>query len=64
MYVTIETGSCVGCGSCEAICPAVFTMTDHGVAQATLEVDASHLKDIKDAIKMCPVNCIFLDEED
>lgn len=63
MYVTVEAGSCVGCGSCEAICPDVFSMNDHGVVQATLEVDPSHLSDVKDAIKMCPVNCIFLDEE-
>ncbi len=63
LYVTIETASCVGCGSCEAICPDVFTMNDHGVAQATPEVSAEHLSDVKDAMKMCPVNCIFVDED-
>lgn len=63
LYVTIETASCVGCGSCEAICPEVFTMNDHGVAHAVAETDHKHLADIKDAMKMCPANCIFVDED-
>lgn len=63
LYVTIETASCIGCGSCEAICPDVFTMNDHGVAQAISEVSADYLVDIKDALKMCPVHCIFMDED-
>lgn len=63
LYVTIETASCVGCGSCEAICPDVFTMNDHGVAHAIAETTIEHLSDIKDAMKMCPANCIFVDED-
>lgn len=63
MYVAVEEGSCVGCGSCAAICEDVFAMTDLGTARATKAVTAETLADVKDAIKMCPVNCIFWDED-
>ena len=36
MYVTIDESACVGCGSCEALCPAVFAMTDRGTAEPIL----------------------------
>ena len=37
MYVLIDEGACVGCGSCEALCPDVFVMNDRGTAEAIAE---------------------------
>lgn len=63
MYVAIESGTCVGCGSCEAICPEVFSINAHGIAQTTDSIDESQMAQVKKAARMCPVNCIFIEEE-
>lgn len=63
LYVTIESASCVGCGSCEAICPDIFSINNHGIAHAISETTEQYRAAIKDAIKMCPTKCIFLDED-
>lgn len=63
MYVTIAEGACVGCGSCEALCPEVFQMTDRGTAEAISEVTEATLADVKEAINMCPMDCIHWDND-
>lgn len=62
MYVTIDESICIGCGSCEAVCPAVFAMTDRGTAEAIAEATEETTADVKEAMKMCPMNCIHWDE--
>lgn len=62
MYVTIDEGLCVGCGSCEALCPDVFAMNDRGTAEPIAEATEANKADVEEAIKMCPMNCIAWDE--
>lgn len=62
MYVTIDESACVGCGSCEALCPAVFTMTDRGTAEPIAEATEENKPDVEEAMKMCPASCISWDE--
>jgi ferredoxin len=53
---------CISCGSCEAICPKVFEVTDiarvkpHGDLEENAEL-------IREAADMCPVSVIKVDEE-
>lgn len=61
-YATIEESACIGCGSCEALCPDVFAMTARGTAQATCEVTDATKAAAQKAINMCPVRCIYWDE--
>ena len=63
MYVSIESGTCVGCGSCEAICPEVFSLNSHEIAQAVEDISEKYFSNVRKAARMCPVNCIFLEEE-
>ena len=63
MYVSIESGACVGCGSCEAICPEVFTLNSHDIAQAIEDIAEENFSKVRKAARMCPVNCIFIDED-
>jgi len=62
MYATIESG-CIGCGSCEALCPEVFRMNDEGLAEAYVNpVPAENEAAAKEAADMCPVNVILLED--
>lgn len=51
--------NCIGCGLCASTCPAVFEMTDEGVAKATeMEVPADALDAAAEAQGGCPVSAI------
>lgn len=52
-------GNCIGCGMCEGTCPAVFHMTDEGVAMAIdTEVDPTVEGLAQEAMAGCPVGAI------
>ena len=56
-YVVNE--GCIGCGLCEGTCPAVFSMTDSGVAVAiSEEVPEGELDSAEEAKNGCPVGSI------
>ncbi|HHY26590.1 MAG TPA: ferredoxin [Desulfitobacterium dehalogenans] len=61
MYATVES-DCIGCGSCEAVCPEIFRMNDDGLAEAYVNPVPSELEEkAKEAADMCPVNVIILE---
>ena len=53
--------NCIGCGLCPSICPAVFTMTDEGVAAARDEIAPDQEGMVREAADGCPVNAIEVD---
>lgn len=53
--------NCIGCGLCPNLCPAVFTMTDAGTAEAQGEVTAELEAQTREAADACPVDAIELD---
>ena len=54
----VNQETCIGCGTCESICPAVFKMADDGKAHVQ-EADFAANKDaIQQAIDACPVDAI------
>ena len=52
--IKIDEEKCIGCGSCESVCPKGFEMKD-GKAY----VKNSNASRIKEAIDICPVNAII-----
>ena len=48
--------SCIGCGACESICDAVFSIEDKAVVNAA-EVEAN-ADAVKEAAAACPVEAI------
>ncbi|MFA5029937.1 MAG: ferredoxin [Patescibacteria group bacterium] len=57
--------SCIGCGTCESICPAVFKVTekDGRMVAIVLEADlAAEKAKIEESISSCPVQAITLGE--
>ncbi len=61
MYATVES-DCIGCGSCEAVCPEIFRMNDDGLAEVYVNPVPAELEEsAKEAADMCPVNVIILE---
>jgi len=57
----IEPG-CVSCGSCEVICPQVFKL--NRTATVLANVDLEKYKElIQEAVDLCPVQVIVIDED-
>lgn len=51
------TDDCIACGTCEGICPEVFTVTDK--SNVTPGVDFNEYEEeIKEAVDSCPVEAI------
>ncbi len=54
MAIKIDKEKCIGCGSCEAICPEAFEMKE-GKAHSK---GSGKGKCVKDAADSCPVQAI------
>ena len=55
MNVTVND-SCIGCGACESICDAVFSVD--GVATVNTASVAANEAGVKEAADSCPVSAI------
>ncbi|MFW8600530.1 ferredoxin [Desulfobacterota bacterium M19] len=53
----IDTWTCSKCEGCVEVCPAVFRMNDAGNIEV-VELDAYPVKEVDEAIKCCPADCI------
>lgn len=53
----VDRNACIGCGTCVAICPAVFQIKDDGKSDVVDPAGAGEA-DIQQAIDSCPVQCI------
>jgi ferredoxin len=61
MYAAVNS-ACVGCASCEAICPQVFRMNSYEIAEAYLNpVPLEAEKSCQQAANICPVGAITLE---
>ncbi len=54
---------CISCGTCEAICPKVFEVKDVAYVKDDAEIEGNE-EDIREAVDMCPVSVIEIDEEE
>ena len=56
--IIINKETCIGCGSCEAVAPSLFTMKDGKAIAKKKEVLGADLKKAKEAEEICPVQAI------
>ena len=56
--VSINKEECIGCGSCESICPEVFEMKDDMKAYVKKGKEKSNAPCVKEAIDICAVEAI------
>tara|TARA_Y100000310_G_C20686057_1_gene819063 strand:- start:1391 stop:1561 length:171 start_codon:yes stop_codon:yes gene_type:complete len=54
MIIKVDKEKCIGCGTCESVCPAVFGMKE-GKAYVKKQSDD---KCVKEAEEACPVDAI------
>jgi ferredoxin len=65
MKVRVDAETCIGCATCEGICPEIFEMTDEDKAIAKVEeVPPEHEDACRDAAEQCPVEAILVEEDE
>jgi ferredoxin len=63
MKVIVDQEKCIGCGLCEADCPAVFVMTADNLATVIADPVPIDQEELCEATaKNCPVEAIMVDD--
>jgi len=62
MAVHIDEDECIGCGTCEEICPEVFKLNTDTEKAEVIMPEGGPEDLIEEAIDNCPASCIY--EED
>jgi ferredoxin len=57
----VDEDLCTGCGSCEAICPAVFEVGDDGISHVIDPKGCEAAGCCVEAAEECPVDAITLE---
>jgi ferredoxin len=60
--VTIDEDECIGCGSCEEICPEVFKLNEETEKAEVIKPEGGPEDLIQEAIDTCPVSCIHWED--
>jgi ferredoxin len=56
--VFIDEEECIGCGTCEEICPEVFKLNEKTDKAEVINQEGAPEDRIEEAIEACPVECI------
>ncbi len=60
--VYIDEDECIGCASCEEICPEVFRLNEETEKTEVILPEGGPEDLIEDAMETCPVECIHWKE--
>ncbi len=67
--IKLEREKCIGCGSCQALCPSHFELIDDGKShikgaekKEIEELEVSKLGCAESAAEACPVQCIYIEK--
>lgn len=70
MKIKVERSKCISCGSCAAVCPAYFEMSDEGKAHLKNSKSVGENEELeitepgcaRDAADVCPVQTIKISD--
>ena len=57
--VIIDEDECIGCGSCQEICPKVFHLNKKIEKSQVIKPEGGPEDLIEEAMGECPMSCIF-----
>ena len=69
--IKLEREKCIGCGSCQAICPKFFELKEDGKSSVVGaqrdsagndELETEKIECAKSAAEACPTQCISIDK--
>jgi len=66
--IKLEREKCIGCGSCQAICPKYFELIDDGKSHIKGSTETDHIEELEtsdldsaeSASEACPAQCIHI----
>ena len=64
MKIKIDQETCIGCGSCQAVCPDVFEMKGDDNKAYVKENEVDKVECVQEAIDICPVQAIEVETKD
>ena len=62
MTVYIDEDECMGCGTCEELCPEVFRLNTDTEKAEVIKPEGGPEDLIEEAIDSCPASCISLED--
>ena len=62
MKIVFEREKCIGCGSCEAICPKYWKVAQDGKAEFLGSPELEDIDCNQTAADACPVQCIHIEK--
>jgi ferredoxin len=60
--VYVDEEECIGCGSCEEICPDVFVLNEDTEKAEVINPEGGPEDLIEEAVEACPVECIHWED--
>ena len=62
MAVHIDEDECIGCGTCEELCPEVFRLNSATEKAEVIMPEGGPHDLIEEATDSCPASCIYEDD--
>jgi len=60
--IVYEREKCIGCGSCENVCPKYWKVSQDGKAEFLGSQEMEEIGCNKEAVDVCPVQCIKIEK--
>ena len=62
MKPVINQETCIGCGTCEGICPGAFKLNNGKAEVIAMDDYSPHKEGIDQSVAACPVQAISIEE--
>jgi ferredoxin len=60
--IILEREKCIGCGTCESLCPKYWKLADDGKTEFLGPAELDEIGCNQEAVDSCPVQCIHIEK--